>query len=472
MPRNHDLNHFLTWFLPKLNQEAYVCNADTLQILNASAGARQGVKQALAAGANCRFSNLLNEARLRELKDFLGTGGAGIGIADQAAAGSNASADGFDYQLLQGPSGPLLVALAQSAPAALPTGGTRSEMHYQAIVSNVPGLIYLLQLDDEDRISFVYLSEGCERLLEFTPELLQSKPALFIEKLIPEDRGTFLDELFRSRQHMTPFNWEGRIWSEEFRDIKWINLRSSPRKVTDQLTQWDGMMNNITQSKREKLQIEESNRLLTELSQEMEKIKERERLRIAREIHDDLGGNLTAIRIGMGSLFKQIDRSQPGNVEKISHLESVIDQTFEAVHRIASDLRPDVLELGIVEGLSWLAREFEKGIGIPCHLKVVRPQPLTTDQDITLFRICQEAMSNIAKHARASEVNIELVFEPGEVTMTISDNGIGLSPQDLRKPNALGLKGMSERLAELSGHFEIRPGKEKGTMKIFKLPIG
>jgi signal transduction histidine kinase len=478
MPSQLDFNQLFELLMPELDAEVYVVDPVSLNIHYASKGAIAAFNGTLGTITGITFDRLLDRPARRNLSDMLA---ADTAISDEAkeklastAAVPHGNPSEFRFKLWRTKSDPLLIAIRQHpgpAKASRPAI-SQSELHYQAIVSNVPGLIYQLQLDDKEKISFAYLSEGCERLLEITPHALQANPALFIGKLVPEDRSSFLDALFHSARELVALNWEGRIWSEEFQDIKWINLRSSPRRLSDTLLQWDGMMNNITQSKREKHQIEESHRLLTELSYEMEKVKEQERMRIAREIHDDLGGNLTAIKIGLASAIKKLDQAQlPGVIEKMQQLESIIDQTFEATHRIASDLRPDVLELGIVDALAWQARQFEKQIGIPCHFRANRQKKLSPDQDITLFRLCQEAMSNIAKHAQASMVNVELVFERHEVTMTVSDNGVGIMPDSLFKPNAFGLRGMSERVAALKGSFEIRPGRERGTMKIFKLPI-
>lgn len=477
MPSHPDLSQLFELLMPELNEEIYVVDPGSLKIRYASNGAVDALNSAGGAGAGIPFERLLDAPARQKLSNLFSAESAiGEEVAQRLAATADAHSSNpaqFRFKLWRGKGNPLLIAIRQHA---LPKAGRAAigpdELHYQAIVSNVPGLIYQLQLDDKQQISFVYLSEGCERLLELTPQALQANPALFIAKLVPEDRSGFLDALFHSASELVALNWEGRIWSEEFQDIKWINLRSSPRRLSDTLLQWDGMMNNITQSKREKQQIEESHRLLTELSYEMEKVKEQERMRIAREIHDDLGGNLTAIKMGLASVINKLDQAQqPQVIEKMQQLEAIVDQTFEATHRIASDLRPDVLELGIVDALAWQARQFEKQIGIPCHFRANRQTRLTADQDIALFRICQEAMSNIAKHAQATLVNIELEFERHEVTMIISDNGIGIVPDSLLKPNAFGLRGMSERVTALKGSFEIRPGHERGTMKIFKLPI-
>lgn len=476
MPSHPDLSQLFELLMPELNEEVYVVDPGSLKIRYASSGALDALSGTHDAVAGIGFERLLDAPARQQLsKLFIAESAISAEAAQRLASNADAEPPNpsrFRFKLWRGKGNPLLIAIRQHALPNPRRAVSHSELHYQAIVSNVPGLIFQLQLDDQEQISFVYLSEGCERLLELTPQALQANPALFIAKLVPEDRSSFLEALFHSAKELVALNWEGRIWSEEFQDVKWINLRSSPRRLSDTLLQWDGMMNNITQSKREKQQIEESHRLLTELSYEMEKVKEQERMRIAREIHDDLGGNLTAIKIGLGSVIRKLEQTQqPGLIEKMQQLEAIVDQTFEATHRIASDLRPDVLELGIVDALAWQARQFEKQIGIPCHFRANRQEKLSPDQDITLFRLCQEAMSNIAKHAQASLVNIELEFERHEVTMIISDNGIGIPPDSLRKPNAFGLRGMAERVAALKGSFEIRPGRERGTMKIFKLPI-
>lgn len=463
------IDQLFEWLMPMIEQPVFMADLETLLVLNASKGAL-ALAPSVATSRRTTLTSLLDNANAQRLDKFLAAyhkrADTLITNPEKATAWSKAEPLSFRYMVLAEHEKPLLLAIGEPKHAI-----SQREMHYQAIVSHLPALIFQMQLKDNEGISFTYLSDGCENLLEITPDALLLNPALFLERLIPEDRAAFLEALFASAEDLQPINWEGRFRSEKFQDVKWVNLRSTPVKLSARLLQWDGIMNNITQSKRERLQIEESHRMLTELTREMEKVKELERLRIAREVHDDLGGNLTAIKIGLGSLLKKLDQSQPGTVEKIQHLDSIIDQTFEAIHRIASDLRPDVLELGIVDGLVWLAREFEKRMGITCHFRANRQRRLSPDQEITLFRVCQEALSNVAKHAKASETQVELVFERDMAIMSVSDNGVGIRAHDLLKPSAYGLKGMAERMAAVGGQFEIKPAGERGTMKIFKLPL-
>ncbi|OIQ97452.1 oxygen sensor histidine kinase NreB [mine drainage metagenome] len=347
-----------------------------------------------------------------------------------------------------------------------------SESRFQAIVTNTPGLVFQFQLDHEGEIDFVYLSDGCKALLGFSTEALKQDSKLFYAMINVRDRTSLRKRLELSAKKLKLLNWDGRVWIEGWQDTKWINLRSTPRVLPNGAILWDGIMTNITQSKNEQLGIEQSRRNLAELSAHMDQIKEHERSRIAREIHDDLGGNLTAIKIGLSSIINKLTAGQKVTVEQAQSLELIVDSTFDAIHRISSDLRPNILDLGIVAALEWQSSEFEKQLGIKCHFSCKKSEiPVTTDQAITLFRICQESMSNIAKHAKASTVHIELRATHDEILMSIHDNGVGIKPSDTLKANSFGLRGMQERVITLRGSFDITESNEPGTLISIKLPI-
>lgn len=346
-----------------------------------------------------------------------------------------------------------------------------SESRFQAIVSNIPGLVFQCCLNEKNEISFNYLSGGCKTLLGISSEELLNFPYKFMELILPEDRPLFMDSMQYSADNLLGWNWEGGIWIEEWHDIKLINLRASPSINSRGAVQFGGIMTNITQIKNEKLLIEQSHKLLAELSAHLATVKEEERHKIAREIHDDLGGNLTAIKIGLASLANQLDRSQHALIEKAKQLELIVNSTFDAAHRISSDLRPNILELGIVAAMEWQANQFEKQIGILCDFTTNDENiSLDAEKSIVLFRVCQEALSNIAKHAKANLVIIKLTSFAHEINMQITDDGVGISAEAQRKKNAFGIRGMSERVTALKGSFSIQPGSSNGTEIVVKLP--
>jgi signal transduction histidine kinase len=347
-----------------------------------------------------------------------------------------------------------------------------SESRVEAIISNTPGLVFQLQLDPKGDVVFNYLSDGCKALLGFNASDLMRKSKLFFAMMNARDRASLRKRLKLSADELTQLDWEGRVWINDWQDNKWINLRAIPKVLSDGVIQWVGIMINITQSKNEKHELQESRHELAQLTVHMNQIKELERTRIAREIHDDLGGNLTAIKISLASIIHRLATGQVVSIEQAKGLESIVDNTFEAIHKISSDLRPNILDLGIVAALEWQAKEFEKQVGVSCAFTTNQSEIVVTpDQAITLFRICQESMSNIAKHANATSVCVELDLHYGEIIMKISDNGIGIDFADTYKPNSFGLRGMQERVAALYGSFDIDKLADKGTVITVTLPI-
>ena len=160
-------------------------------------------------------------------------------------------------------------------------------------------------------------------------------------------------------------------------------------------------MTNITASKQEQEEIIRSRAQLAELSAHINTVKEQERTHIAREIHDDLGGNLTAIKMALALLTRRLPGNNPDLTEKAAYVESLVDRTIETVHRIAANLRPGILDFGLVAAIDWQAKEFEKQVGIPCKFSSNKTDiDLDLDQATALFRIFQEALTNIAKHAK------------------------------------------------------------------------
>jgi PAS domain S-box-containing protein len=347
-----------------------------------------------------------------------------------------------------------------------------SEARFRAIVSNTPGLFFQFLQKPDGTVAFPYLSEGCRALLGVSAERLRADPSLFLNLIQPEDRQSWLDTMSTSAVEMKEWNWEGRIWIEKWKDIKWINLRSTPRALPGEGVQWEGIMTNITESKQEKAEIERSRAQLAELSAHVESVKEKERTRIAREIHDDLGGNLTAIKMALALVRKRLPAEDTAAAEKADYLESLVDRTIEAIHRISVDLRPSILDFGIVAAIDWQAREFEKQFGIPCEFSSSKKEiALHPDHATALFRIFQEALTNIGKHANATRVTVRLVLTNRSVRLEVTDNGRGIGTRDRLKPKSFGIRGMVERASALGGQLSVSAGAHGGTEVALRIPL-
>jgi len=363
-----------------------------------------------------------------------------------------------------------LFAIKQSA-SEVTTPNLDDDNRFKVLVKNTLGLVFEFQMNQNGEITFDYLSDGCKALLGIEAEDLQQSPQQFFMFMDKEDRALLEESMQASASNLSMLNWEGRFWIDEWQDTKWVNVRSTPKKLADGVIQWSGIMTNITQSKSEQIELEHSRQRLADLSAHLNTVKEQERTRIAREIHDDLGGNLTVIKMGLASLLKHLPEDQQNLIDKTQDLKNIVDETFETVHRISGDLRPNILELGIVAALEWQAKEFSKQMEIPCHFVTNEQDEKGTDeQAITLFRVCQEAMSNIAKYAGASRVDVALLFNEDEIKLMVTDDGVGINPSDVMKPDAFGVRGMEERVVALQGEFSIERASGQGTNVTVILP--
>ncbi|UVW27870.1 ATP-binding protein [Massilia sp. H6] len=357
--------------------------------------------------------------------------------------------------------------LEQGAAQAL----AQSQARFDAIVRNTPGLVFQFVHYPDGRTEFPWLSDGCPALLGLTVLDLQRDASLFEGLILPDDRKGYLDCMQASRKTLGAWNWEGRIWIDAWNDVKWINLRATPHPIEGGAVQWDGIMTNISASKQEQHEVVRSRSRLAELTDHIEQVKEQERARIAREIHDDLGGNLSAIKMALAMLAARLPE-QPALLEKANYLDDLVDRTIEAVHRISLDLRPTMLDLGLVAALEWQAREFEKQMGIACLFRCAKEDKdaiaLDDDHATALFRVFQEALTNIAKHAGATRVTVLLRRQRAHLTLVICDNGRGIEPGDRLKPQSFGLRGMSERAKALGGTLVLSSAPGGGTMVTIK----
>jgi signal transduction histidine kinase len=209
------------------------------------------------------------------------------------------------------------------------------------------------------------------------------------------------------------------------------------------------------------------------LSNQLQTVREEEKAHIAREVHDELGQTLTALKMELGCLNHDLN-SAPGTAQKrIGGMNQLIDDTIQSVQRIATELRPQILDvLGLAEAVRWETAEFEKRTGIQCRLQLPPSNiELNREIKITVFRIFQEAMTNIARHSGAQTVEIDLQMDAQQVTLEILDNGRGIVPNEIYNSNSLGLLGIRERVHFLNGQFDITGNSSEGTRVRVAIPV-
>lgn len=379
---------------------------------------------------------------------------------------------GADDYILKARLGRLVPALARSLAAASARRRERaaasalrdSETRLRSITANLPGIVFRLHRSPADgELVIEYMSEGTRRLLHCEPAELTGENSTRFLSLIPE--ADHEDLLTRLNEADGEIRWEGRIDTCDGARL-WIALAGSARTAeADAGTPvWEGVITDITAQK-------EAEAHLRELTFHLEHVKEDERRSIAREIHDDIGGILTGLKFDLAWLRGQV--GEPALQQRVDASLQLVASARAAADRIMHDLRPAILEQGIVAALEWQARDFAARYGIPCDFRSnVESLAVAEAVRMGLFRICQEALTNAAKHARATRMKIELFASDSDVTLEIADDGTGLSGADRRKSRSYGLRNMQERAAALGGWLEISSAPQKGTTIMLSLPLG
>jgi PAS domain S-box-containing protein len=233
-----------------------------------------------------------------------------------------------------------------------------------------------------------------------------------------------------------------------------------------------GIQRDVTTRRQEENEILRSRQELRDLTARLQAVREEERTHIAREVHDELGQALTGLKIDLAWLKSRV-ADRPTLAERVQSVIVRIDGAMDTVRRIATDLRPSVLDdLGLVAAVEWQAQEFERSAGITARLEV---HAMHSELDhicaTTAFRILQETLTNVARHARATEVRISLLVSAEILALEVSDNGRGISEAEMASPRSLGLVGIRERAIACGGELVIRGARGRGTTVSVRIPL-
>ena len=269
-----------------------------------------------------------------------------------------------------------------------------------------------------------------------------------------------------------------QFWADEYRfkriDGSYANLLDRGYIVRDtqgRAVRMIGAMMDISDRKLTEHRLRDSREQLRALTGHLESIREEERTRIAREIHDELGQALTGLKMDL-SWFASRLPNQPALAEKSASMLKLIDSTVHSVRRLSTELRPAILDnLGLIPAIEWLAQEFPKRSGVTCRFRTA-DDDLSVDEARTtaLFRICQEALTNVARYAGATEVQINLEADEKEIALRVTDNGRGITDAEMKGTKSLGLLGMRERARLLGGTLQIEGTSGKGTTLTVRIP--
>jgi len=208
------------------------------------------------------------------------------------------------------------------------------------------------------------------------------------------------------------------------------------------------------------------------LAARIQTAREEERARVAREIHDELGQALTAIKIDLTALLPNTLAGPRTGLQRQQAIFRLLDEAIQSVRRIATDLRPGILDdLGLVAAIEWVVEEFQGRTGVESHVSLPKADlAVDAERATALFRILQETLTNVARHAGATRVNVRLTKEDGDLLLEVRDNGGGIREEQLAVNRSLGILGMRERAMILGGEFNISGTPESGTTVTVRIP--
>ncbi len=343
-----------------------------------------------------------------------------------------------------------------------------SETKYNQLIENINDSIVLL--DEKGIISFV--NDNFLDLIGYTQEeLIGQSIKEFLEK---GSLDKYIKQGVKKKEEKSQLS--EIVWKRK--NGQKIITRASLEIIYEEniFKGWAMVLTDITEHRRVEEELIRSQVELRRLYQYLQNVREKEGKLIAREIHDELGQALTALKIDVSYLsrkFLKDIKNKEQFLKKMKSMSELIDDTIKTVQKISAELRPRLLDdLGLVPAIEWYAEDFKERTKIDCQADLDFDSiELDPDCSTAIFRIFQEAMTNIARHAEATKVKIRLKKVNGNLEIQISDNGKGIKEADIYSPNSLGLIGMRERIRPFNGDLKLYVPKSGGTTLSVSLPI-
>jgi len=344
-----------------------------------------------------------------------------------------------------------------------------SEKKFRMLFNNANDAVFVTQLRKNKTYGdFIEVNDvACKRFGYTKDEFLKLSPSAIIQPQYIEEFNRSIEKLIE----------ESHIIYQVIHRAK--DNKLIPTEVSSHLFPYDGELTvlsiarDITERKEAEDKLRRNSIVLRNLASHLQSIKEEERTLIAREIHDELGQVLTVLKIQITLLANKLRDDQTDLKEKISSLSKIIDDSVESVQRITSKLRPNILdELGLIPAIEWQTQEFRKVTDILFSLSLPSNEiNIDKEKSTVIFRIFQEAVTNIIRHASASHVYISLNLSHPKLILEVKDNGLGISSEQIKNPRSLGIIGMKERALAVGGEVNIEGIPTKGTNVKVEIPF-
>ncbi len=344
---------------------------------------------------------------------------------------------------------------------------TKNEKKFRDLVDLLPQTVYEIDLKGH----FNFTNKSGIHCFGYTREDID-KGVNFIQLFVPEERK-------RVRQNIKSILDSGKTKGNEYTSLRKDGstfqslIYSNPIIQNESAVGIRGVVIDITDRKIAERDLKDSHDQLRNLASHLQTVREEERLIMAREIHDELGQALTALKMDLIWMQKRLDPQQNEQMKKVQSMSDLVDMTIKTVRRISTELRPGLIDdLGLQAAMEWYCDEFQNRTGIACDLDLDEEEPVfEQDRLIAVFRIFQESLTNVARHAQASEIHASLHFNDHTLRMEIRDNGIGITEEQIYSSQSLGLVGLRERVNPWGGTVDISGIENVGTTVRVTLPI-
>ena len=342
----------------------------------------------------------------------------------------------------------------QTANAAL----KKSEEKYRSYIDHAPDGVFVT----DEYGKFIEVNTAACDITGYTKEELLK---MTISEFLPELKFNSYPDNFRNSAELQTYKADVSYIHRDGSD-GWLALETVRLDETHFL--W--FAKDITNRKKAEDDLKSSLEQLHQLTRYIEKVRESERVAIARDLHDDLGQALTAVIIDLGIIKKSI--SEPDLISKLEKVASLVKDTILTVQRLTSQLRPQIIDdIGLGAALEWYTRDFAIRNKLEVFLDIDSDLSISSEESLVIFRIMQESLTNISRHSKANRVDIGLLKTGEAICFTIADNGTGITVEEISSKKSFGIIGMKERAAALDGTFEIGRGKINGTRIQIVFPI-
>lgn len=350
----------------------------------------------------------------------------------------------------------------------------QAEARFRQLVESVNAIVWRR---DAKTHQFSFVSHQAEKILGYRTQQWIENPNFWEEHIHPEDRERVLAYVQEEVENKRNHEFDYRIVSSNGNAL-WVRNIVRVMLENDEPKELIGVMIDLTERKKAEDEIRQSRERLRALSAHLQFVREQERIKIAREVHDDLGQVLSALRMELSLLNQNLLESsvtapRQQILQELGTMSHLVDDTIRSVRRIITELRPEVLDhLDLSSALEWQIQEFRARTGIKTNFySTLQNSPLNQEGVTALFRILQETLTNVSRHAQATALQVKLIDNEDSIILEVKDNGRGITEEETRKTGSFGILGMRERVLLLGGTLSMNGTPGKGTTVKVEIPL-